>query len=102
MPSVNDIAGFLQWLQDNISGVLQWLRKYRAGYLVGLLIAARIAWRVYKTLSLRRAKAKEERVLTEPGQAVFGAIQEIVHGRASSPGPAWGRIDDISPGPGKP
>lgn len=48
MLSINDISEFLHWLQDNISGILQWLQKYKAGYLVVVLIGARITWRVYK------------------------------------------------------
>ena len=90
MPSVNDIAGYFHWLQGNISGLLPWLRTYRVGYLVGLLIAARIAWRAYKFLSLRRAKGERARIPTEPGQA------------ASSPGRAGGSTDGISRRPDKP
>jgi len=41
---MNEISEFLRWLQDNTSRILQWLRTYKAGYLVGLLIAAGIAW----------------------------------------------------------
>jgi hypothetical protein len=92
MPSVNDIPDFLHWLQATISGLLQWLRTYRVGYLVGLLIAARIAWRAYRFLSLRRAKAKRARVPTQPGQAAFGAMQEIVRMLEADPGTDWSKV----------
>lgn len=92
MPPVNDIEGFLHWLQDNISGLLQWLRTYRVGYLVGLLIAARIAWRAYTLLSSRRAKGKRARVPTQLGQAALGAIQEIVLILETDPDTDWSKI----------
>jgi hypothetical protein len=92
MPSLNDIAGFLHWLQGNISELLQWLRTYRVGYLVGLLIAARIAWRAYRFLSLRRAKANRARVPTQPGQAAFGAMQEIVRMLEADPDTDWSKV----------
>jgi hypothetical protein len=41
------------------------------------LIAARITWRVYKSVSARRAKIRKARVPTQPGQAALGAVQEI-------------------------
>jgi hypothetical protein len=92
MPSVNDIAGYFHWLQDNISGLLPWLRTYRVGYLVGLLIAARIAWRAYKFLSLRRAKGERARIPTEPGQAALGAMQEIVRMLEADPDTDWSKV----------
>lgn len=92
MPPVNDIAGFLHWLQDNISGLLQWLRTYRVGYLVRLLIAARIAWRAYTFLSLRRAKGERARVPTQPDQATLGAMQEIVRMLEADPDTDWSKV----------
>jgi len=92
MPSVNDISEFLHRLQATISGLMQWLRTYRVGYLVGLLIAARIAWRAYRFLSLRRAKANRARGPTQPGQAAFGAMQEIVRMLEADPDTDWSKV----------
>ncbi|HEY7366173.1 MAG TPA: hypothetical protein VIE37_18895 [Methylomirabilota bacterium] len=39
---MNELASVLNWLRDSISALLQWLQKYKAGYLVAVLIAARI------------------------------------------------------------
>ncbi|MBI2491011.1 MAG: hypothetical protein HYV94_02745, partial [Candidatus Rokubacteria bacterium] len=47
------------------------LQKYKAGYLVVLLIAARVTWRVYRSVSRRREKAKQALVPTQPGQAAL-------------------------------
>src|SRR3990172_13209569 len=81
MPPVNDI-----------SGLLQWLRTYRVGYLVGLLIAARIAWRAYTFLSLRRAKGERARVHTQPDQATLGEMQEIVRMLEADPDTDWSKV----------
>lgn len=90
---MNELAGVLNWLRDNISGLLQWLQKYKAGYLVVLLIAARVTWRVYRSVSRRREKAKQALVPTQPGQAALGAIQEIVRMLESDPDTDWSKVN---------
>ena len=83
----------LQRLQDNLSGLLQWLQRYKAGYLVRVLIGARITWRIYKFVSSRRERAKRERVPTQPGQAAFGAIQEVVRMLEADPETDWSKVN---------
>jgi hypothetical protein len=89
MPSVSDILGVLHWIQDNVSGLLRWLQSYKAGYLVVVLIGARITWRIYKSVSSRRANAKRALVPSQPGQAAFGAIQEVVRMLEADPETQW-------------
>jgi hypothetical protein len=90
---MNELASVLNWLRDSISALLQWLQKYMAGYLVAVLIAARITWRVYKSVSARREKIKKARVPTQPGQAALGAVQEIVRMLEADPDTDWSRIN---------
>ena len=90
---MNEIAGVLNWLRDTITGLLQWLQTYKAGYLVVLLIAARVTWRVYRSVSRRREKAKQALVPTQPGQAALGAIQEIVRMLESDPDTDWSKVN---------
>jgi hypothetical protein len=90
---MNEVSGALHWLQDSLSAVLQWLQKYKAGYLVVVLIAARVTWRIYRSVALRRQKVKRARVPTQPGQATFGAIQEIVRMLKSDPDTDWSTVN---------
>jgi hypothetical protein len=90
---MNEIAEALNWLQATISGILQWLQRYKAGYLVIALIAARITWRVYRSMSARRERIKRAQVPTQPGQAAFGAIQEIVRMLESDPNTDWSKVN---------
>jgi hypothetical protein len=89
---MNEIAGVLNWLHDTIGGLLQWLQKYKAGYLVVVLIGARVTWRIYRSVSSRKEKARRARVLTQPGQAALGAIQEIVRTLESDPETDWSKV----------
>jgi hypothetical protein len=93
MPSVSDILDVLRWLQDAVARLLRWLQTYKAGYLVVVLIGARITWRIYKSVSSRRAKAKSALVPTQPGQAAFGAIQEVVRMLEADPETDWSRVN---------
>jgi len=90
---MNEIAGVLNWLRDNISGLLQWLQKYKAGYLVVVLIAARVTWRIYRSVSARREKVKRAALPTQPGQAALGAIREIVRMLESDPDTDWSKVN---------
>jgi hypothetical protein len=81
------------WLQDNIAAILQWLQRYKAGYLVFVLIAARITWRLYKALSSRTERAKRAPVAVQPGQAALAAIQEVVRMLETDPDADWSTVN---------
>ena len=93
MLSVSEIFGVLQRLQDALLGLLQWLQRYKAGYLVVVLIGARVTWRIYKAVSSRRERVKRARVPTQPGQAAFGAIQEVVRMLEADPDTDWSTVN---------
>lgn len=93
MPSMSDMLGALRWLHDSLWSLLQWLQRYKAGYLVVVLIGARITWRIYRSVSSRRAKTKRALVPTQPGQAAFGAIQEVVRMLEADPETEWSKVD---------
>jgi hypothetical protein len=90
---MTDMANFLHWLQDYVSGILQWLQKYKAGYFVVVLIAARVTWRVYKSVSSRREEVQRAPVPIQPGQAAFGAVQEIVRRLEADPDTDWSKVN---------
>jgi hypothetical protein len=51
---ITDLSDFLSWLQVSVLSIVQWLQKYKASYLVVVLIGARIKWRIYRSLASRR------------------------------------------------
>jgi hypothetical protein len=93
MVSTNDILEFLHSLQDDIAGLLQWLQKYKAGYLVVVVIAARMTWRIYKSVSWRRENEMRAPVPTQSGHAAFGAVQEIVQILDADPDTDWSKVN---------
>ena len=93
MVSTNDVLEFLHSLQDDIAGLVQWFQKYKAGYLVVVVIAARMTWRIYKSVSSRREKVKRALVPLNSGQAAFGAVQEIVQILEADPNTDWSKVN---------
>jgi hypothetical protein len=57
------------------------------------VIGARITWRLYTSVSSRRAKATRALVPTQAGQAAFGAIQEVVRTLEADPGTKWSKVN---------
>jgi hypothetical protein len=83
----------MTWLQDHAVAILQLLQKYKAGYLVVVLIAARVTWRIYRAVSSRRAAVRHALLPTQPGQATLGAIQEVVRLLEADPHTDWSTVD---------
>jgi hypothetical protein len=90
---MNEIAALLHWLRDTVSRILQWLQTYKAGYLVVVLIGARITWRIYRSVSSRKEKARKAMLPTQPGQAALAAAQEIVRMLEADPGTDWSKVN---------
>jgi hypothetical protein len=85
VPSLTDPLDYLSWLQASVSSIVQWLQKYKAGYLVVVLIGARITWRIYRSMASRREKTNRTMVPTQAGHAALGAVQEIVRKLEADP-----------------
>ncbi len=94
MTSLEGLPGFLHSLQNHIAGFLEWVRKYRAaGYFIVVMISARITWRVYKSMSARRAHKKRTLAPAQWGQAALGAVQEIAQLLAVDPRTDWSKVN---------